>query len=55
MPAFGTTHSDEELWALVAFLRRLPETPPQEYRQMTARAKQTEGGASARAGGGSGK
>ena len=28
MPAFGPMHSDEELWALVAFLKRLPETTP---------------------------
>jgi mono/diheme cytochrome c family protein len=25
MPAFGPTHRDEDLWALVAFLRHLPE------------------------------
>jgi hypothetical protein len=31
MPAFGPTHSDEELWALAAFLRRLPETTPEQY------------------------
>lgn len=31
MPAFGPTHSDEELWALVAFLRRLRTLSPEEY------------------------
>ena len=24
MPAFGTTHKDEEIWKIVAFVRRLP-------------------------------
>jgi mono/diheme cytochrome c family protein len=33
MPAFGTTHSDEQLWAIVAFMRTLPETSAEEYAQ----------------------
>lgn len=32
MPAFGPTHSDEELWELVALVRRLPGMSPAEYR-----------------------
>jgi mono/diheme cytochrome c family protein len=34
MPAFGPTHSDEELWGIVAFLKRLPELSPEEYQTM---------------------
>lgn len=52
MPAFGPTHSDEELWALVAFLKRLPETTPEQYAQITANLDKKSGSASAGAGGG---
>lgn len=31
MPAFGPTHSDEELAAIVSFVRRLPETDSAGY------------------------
>jgi len=47
MPAFGTTHSDEELWALVAFLKRLPTTTPEHYAQITARLNKKSGATSA--------
>ncbi len=30
MPAFGPTHKDEEIWKIVAFLRRLPALSPEE-------------------------
>jgi len=50
MPAFGPTHSDEELWSLVAFLRRLPETTPEQYARMAAEAR----GEAGAAGGGGG-
>jgi mono/diheme cytochrome c family protein len=30
MPAFGPTHSDEEIWEIVAFLRHLPELTAEE-------------------------
>src|SRR5919106_723020 len=36
MPAFGVTHSDEELWGIVAFLRRLQSLSPDEYRRVAA-------------------
>ena len=32
MPAWGPTHSDEQLWQIVAFLRLLPTMPQAEYR-----------------------
>lgn len=38
MPAFGITHSDEELWGIVAFLRRLDEMGPEEYRHLATEA-----------------
>jgi mono/diheme cytochrome c family protein len=34
MPAFGPTHSDEELWLVVAFLQRLPNISPEEFKEM---------------------
>ena len=31
MPAWGPTHSEEELWSLVAFLKLFPSMPAAEY------------------------
>ena len=31
MPAFGHAHSDEEIWAMVAFLQHMPTISPEEY------------------------
>jgi mono/diheme cytochrome c family protein len=31
MPGFGSTHSDSEVWAIVAFLKHLQTMPPEEY------------------------
>jgi mono/diheme cytochrome c family protein len=39
MPAFGPTHSDDEIWAIVAFLKRLPDLSPEEYRAMDEASK----------------
>ncbi|HEV2130804.1 MAG TPA: cytochrome c [Longimicrobiaceae bacterium] len=36
MPAFGPTHSDDDLWAIVAFLRRLPGISPAQYQSIRA-------------------
>ena len=38
MPAFGVTHDDEELWAIVAFVNRLPKLSPQEYQALVREA-----------------
>lgn len=38
MPAFGPTHTEEELWSIVAFLRRLPKVKPAEYGAMVEAA-----------------
>lgn len=35
MPAWGTTHSDEAIWHMVAFLRKLPTMTPEEYAKLT--------------------
>ena len=40
MPAWGPTHSDDELWAIVAFLVRLPRMSAQEYGALTEGAKE---------------
>jgi mono/diheme cytochrome c family protein len=34
MPAFGSTHSDEQIWNLVGFVRRLPQLSPDEFSTM---------------------
>jgi mono/diheme cytochrome c family protein len=40
MPAFGPTHSEEELWSIVAFLRRLPELTAEQYKVMVEKEKE---------------
>lgn len=34
MPAWGKTHSDEKIWAMVAFMKRLPNITKEEYKKM---------------------
>jgi hypothetical protein len=36
MPAFGPTHNDDRIWAIVAFTRQLPEMMPEDYAQRTS-------------------
>ena len=36
MPAYGPTHSEEELWEIVAFVQQLPEMTPERYATLTA-------------------
>ncbi len=36
MPAWGATHDDHSIWAMVAFLHKLPELSPQAYRALIA-------------------
>ncbi|HEX7111783.1 MAG TPA: cytochrome c [Mizugakiibacter sp.] len=38
MPAWGQTHDDAKIWAIVAFLRKLPSLTPEQYRQLTGNA-----------------
>jgi mono/diheme cytochrome c family protein len=37
MPAWGPTHDDQRIWAMVAFLQKLPELTPEQYQILTAR------------------
>jgi mono/diheme cytochrome c family protein len=37
MPAFGPTHDDRQLWTVVAFVRRLPDMTPEQYKRMGER------------------
>lgn len=36
MPAFGPTHTDEEIWKIVAFIRHLPDLTAQERDSLEA-------------------
>lgn len=38
MPAFGPTHSDRELWEIIAFLRRLPKLNGEDYKDLLEEA-----------------
>ena len=38
MPAWGGSHDDPTIWSMVAFLRKLPEMSPEEYKSIIARA-----------------
>ena len=37
MPAWGPTHSDDQLWDIVAFVKKLPGMSKQEYRSLDRR------------------
>ncbi|MCU0344422.1 MAG: cytochrome c [Ignavibacterium sp.] len=34
MPAWGKTHSDEKIWAIVAFMKTLPDMTAEDYKKM---------------------
>ena len=36
MPAYGPTHTEEELWEIVAFVEQLPDMTPEQYTMLTA-------------------
>ncbi|MBA6391280.1 cytochrome c [Colwellia sp. BRX10-3] len=36
MPAWGKTHDDQRIWAMVAFIKRLPTLTPDQYQVLTA-------------------
>jgi hypothetical protein len=38
MPAWGGSHDDATIWAMVAFLQKLPDLSPAQYKQIVARA-----------------
>lgn len=41
MPAWGETHTDQRIWAMVAFIQHLPELTPAQYQTLTARDSQS--------------
>lgn len=41
MPAWGVTHDDEVLWDVVAFLQKLPELSPDQYRSLVKSSPRT--------------
>lgn len=44
MPAWGATHDDQRMWAMVAFLQQLPRLTPEQYQILTARGEGEEEG-----------
>jgi mono/diheme cytochrome c family protein len=38
MPSFGMTHTDDEIWAIVAFVDRMPKLSPAEYQALVQKA-----------------
>ncbi len=38
MMGWGNTHTDKEIWAIVAFVKKLPSMKPEEYKAMSAKA-----------------
>ena len=38
MPAWGGSHDDRTIWSMVAFLQKLPDLTPQQYRDIVAKA-----------------
>ncbi|HEV2112085.1 MAG TPA: cytochrome c [Gammaproteobacteria bacterium] len=44
MPAWGASHSDQMIWAMVAFLERLPTLTPAEYQAMEKQLGKAEHG-----------
>jgi mono/diheme cytochrome c family protein len=43
MPAWGPTHDDARIWAMVSFLQKLPELNETQYQILTARSEQEPG------------
>ena len=43
MPAWGPTHDDQRIWAMVAFLQKLPELTEFQYQILTARGEDDSG------------
>jgi mono/diheme cytochrome c family protein len=42
MPAWGVTHDDALLWDVVAFVRKLPELTPEQYKTLVKNAPKHE-------------
>ena len=44
MPAWGSVHSDEEIWAMVAFIEQLPEMSLDKYQRLTGTGNEDSSG-----------
>ena len=42
MPAWGGSHDDATIWSMVAFLQKLPDLSPAQYKDIVARAPPDE-------------
>jgi ketosteroid isomerase-like protein/mono/diheme cytochrome c family protein len=42
MPAWGLTHDDNTIWSMVAFLQKLPDLTPAQYKDIVAKAPPDE-------------
>ena len=42
MPAWGATHDDRSVWAMVAFLQKLPKLTPAEYEALVEKNQSAE-------------
>lgn len=42
MPAFGPTHTDDMIWAIVAFTKTLPDMTPEEYQKLESNSESME-------------
>jgi mono/diheme cytochrome c family protein len=42
MPAWGGSHDDETIWSMVAFLEKLPDMTPEQYKAIVAKAPPDE-------------
>ena len=38
MPAWGMSHDDDTIWSMVAFLQKLPDMTPAQYKEIVAKA-----------------
>jgi mono/diheme cytochrome c family protein len=43
MPAWGKTHSDDKIWAIVAAVKKLRDTSPEEYNSFPEESDEMEG------------
>ena len=42
MPAWGVTHDDSVIWAIVAFVRKLPDLTPERYQALAGTSEEPE-------------
>jgi len=43
MPAFGDTHTPDQIWSIIALVRELPQLDSDSYKQMVERWEQSHG------------